>query len=741
MQEHSKNPVITKFILTASVMLLSLFATAQTYIDEDFLDVIEKNAKPLLLEFDAAFKSNTPPPKWDNESAVILGYSRSVLFDRQSRGGFLSRKEKSLWFVEKDRFKIKLNDNNSVQALSQIYFRYGTNKDGFIGRVIKADGRIEQIDLKNSVGVEDINEVPEFFKSFFDKVASSQYNYYKTPVPGLEPGDILEYVTTTNSKLNVTTYGYIEFSPVYEVLSKEYPVMFNEIVIETDDKTFFKFLSLNGAPRFTKEATKDPEFFRYVFVDRNRETEKDVNFVSPFLQYPFLKFQVIYSNTDQVKGALIGQKGELKSEFGRDELARKAWEDYERVGDMYMSYGVTVQDFINQCWTELVKLGAKDWSENDYISKAYYLLRNKIVFRDGYLSDKVFAYVFGSLLFQRDIKSDLIISIGNNIGKLKEVLFEEEIRYVIKVGKNLYFNLTDFSNPGDIPESLLNNEAYVISAPAKKNGIPSITNFTLPGIKAADNVTEVTLKTELSPDMRSLIVKRTSSYKGLAKAQASPGLLKFTPYMFDDYKHYGGSAPTDNMKSKQLEDYTSSVRTLKEEFKKQKSEAVKTSLKQEFGQSVKNVDFDIVTDGRHQKKTTLTVSERFELPDFVRKAGKKYLVNLSGLIGSQLQIKKEEMNRTHDIDLRFPRTFTWSVNFKIPEGYTVQGLSDISKSVDNEAGSFSLVAKEENGFVVINISKVYKNKNIPKDKWQDVLAFISTAYNSSFKYILLTPKS
>lgn len=741
MQKHCKTPVITKYILAACLVLLSFFTEAQTYIDEDFLDVIEKNAKPLLLEFDAAFKENNPPAKWNNESAVILGFSRNVLFDRQSRGGFLSRKEKSLWFVEKDRFKIKLNDNNSVQALSQIYFRYGNNKDGFVGRVIKSDGRIEEIDLKNSVGVEDISEVPEFFKSFFDKVATSQYNYYKTPVPGLEPGDILEYVTTTNSKLNVTTSGYIEFSPVYEVCSKEYPVMFNEIAIETDDKTFFKSLSLNGAPRFTKEATKDPEYFRYVFVDKNRETEKDINFINPFVQYPLLKFQVIYSNTDQVKGALIGQKGELKSEFGRDELARKAWEDYERVGDMYMSFGVTVQDFINQCWTELVKLGAKDWSEKDYINKSYYLLRNKIVFRDAYLSDKVFAYVFGSLLFQRDIKSDIIISIGNNIGKLKEVLFEEEIRYVIKAGNNLYCNITDFSNPGDIPESLLNNEAYIISAPPKKSNIPSITNFTFPGITAAENVVAFTIKAELSADMKSLVVSRTSSFQGLAKAQSSPRLLKYTPYMFDDYKHYGGNAPTDNMKSKQIEDYTSSVRTLKEDFKKQKSDAVKMSLQEEFGQSVRNVHFDIVTDGRHQKKTTLTVNERFELPDFVRKAGKKYLVNLSGLMGSQLQIKKEEMNRTHDIDLRFPRTYTWSVNFKIPEGYTVGGLSDIGRSVENDAGSFSLVAKEENGFVVISISKVYKNKNIPKEQWQDVLSFMSTAYNSSFKYILLTPKS
>jgi hypothetical protein len=210
--------------------------------------------------------------------------------------------------------------------------------------------------------------------------------------------------------------------------------------------------------------------------------------------------------------------------------------------------------------------------------------------------------------------------------------------------------------------------------------------------------------------------------------------------MFDDYKHYGGNQPTENMKSKQVDDYTSSVKTLKDEFKKQKVEAVKTSLESEFGEHVQNIHFDVVTDGRDQKKKVLTVKEGFELTSFVRKAGKKYLVNLAGLMGSQLQIKKDERDRTHDIDVRYPKTSTWTISFKIPEGYTAEGLTDISKSVDNETGSFSLTAKEDNGFVVMNISKVYKQKNISKDKWQDMLSFIDAAYNSSYKYILLTPK-
>ncbi|HEY0059066.1 MAG TPA: DUF3857 domain-containing protein [Flavisolibacter sp.] len=734
------NLLSRNIILTAAGLALGTLTQAQGFIDEDFLDKIESNARFMLNEPGPAFKDNGTPSKWDKESAVVIGFSRSILFDKQSRGGFISRKEQSLWFYEKDRFKIKLNDKSAVQAFSEIYFRYGAKEDGFMARIIKDDGTMLNVDLKNAVSVESVDNVPEYFKSFFDKVASSGYRYYKTPVPDLEPGDILEYVTNTRSKLNVASSGYIEFSPVYEVCSKGYPVIHNEIIIETDDKSFFKSLSLNGAPKFTKQAATDKGFYRYVFVDKNRETEKDVNFISPLLQYPVVKFQMIYSNSEDVKGALIGDKGELKTGFSRDELAQKAWEDYEQVGDTYYAPGTTVQRFIDQCYAELAKLGAKNMTEAQYIDRAYYLLRNKIVFRDSYIGDKTFAYVFGSLLFQRDIKSEIVISTGNNIGTIKEVLFDEEIRYVIKVGDKLYFNLTDFSNPGDLVESLLGNEAYIIAPPLKKTSLPQIKVFTLPGTGAADNTEDVKMNVQLSADMKNLAVVKTSTYTGLQKAKAIVEALKYTTYMFDDYLHYGGNPPTQDMGGKQLTEYNSSVATLKSDFKTQKAELLKSSLQSEFGQPVKNIRFDLVSDGRSKKKNTLVTKHGFELEGFVRKAGDKYLINLPGLIGSQLQIKEEERDRQHDIDLRYPKTLTWSINFKIPEGFAAQGLPELSKTVENEAGSFTLLATESDGSIVLNISKVYKQKNISKDKWKDMLAFIDAAYNSNFKYILLTPK-
>ena len=450
---------------------------------------------------------------------------------------------------------------------------------------------------------------------------------------------------------------------------------------------------------------------------------------------------MIYSNNDQAKGALIGEKGELKKEFNREELAKKAWEDYEMVSNESLYSGFpTVQGFINDCWSELKKMGAKDWTEKQFIDNAYYLVRNRILFRNEYLSDKKFAYIFGSLLFQRDIKSDLIISIGNNIGKLREILFDQEIRYIIRADNKFYFNVTDYSNPGDLVETLLDNEAYIISAPAKKGGQQEIKPLSLPGSLAEDNTTEVVITSELSADMNSLMVARTSSYKGINKAKNIDKALKFTPYMFDDYKNYGGYDPTEKMKSREAEDYNNSVRALKDEFKKKKPEYVKESLQSEFGQQVKNVHFNLVTDGRTQKKNILTIKEGFELPDFVRKAGKKYMINLAGLIGSQTQIKKEERDRKNDIDVRYPRSFSWNINFKIPEGYTAEGLTELNKTVNNETGSFSMEAKEESGNIILIITKAYKVKTVSKTKWNDMLAFLDAAYNSSFKYILLKPK-
>lgn len=728
-------------IILIGFLLFSVKGISQDFINEDFLDNIENNAQSMWADNIPAFTGTNVPDKYKNESAVVLGFKRSVTIDKKSRSGFLSRGERSLLFFENVRFRIKLFDRSAVQGFTTIYFRYNDKMDGFSARVVKQDGTLQKVSLNEAVGIENSASMPEFFKSFFDQQSGNQQRYYKVAIPDLEPGDILEYVTVTKSKLDVMGNGYIEFTPQYELCNKNYPILFNQITLETDDKSFFKSLSLNGAPDFKKEPAAEEGFFRYVFTDTDRGIEKDVNFINTYQVYPLVKFQVIYANNEKTKGALIGQKGEIKSGFTKEELAKKAWEDYVLVGDAPYGYYGTVQKFIDALWAELKKQGARDWSEKEYINKVYYRLRNVVVNRDTYLNDKTAAFIFGSMLYQRDIESELIISISNSIGKLKDVLFDQEIRYVCKVGDKLFFNCTDYSNPEDLVESLLGSQAYIISEPVKKTGEQEIKEFTLPVTTAADNTSRYMINASLAADLNTIVVSRVSALKGLSKTRQIADVLKFIPYMLDDYKNYGGNSPTANMREYQEEEYYKSVKALKDNFKEAKPEFVKKQLQREFAQKVKYNSFTINSDGRTQKNSELNFTEEFELTGMVRKAGKKLLVNIPGLVGSQLQIKKDERDRKHDINVGCPRSLTWVIEFKIPQGYTAEGLSELAFQADNPAGTYSSAAEEKDGKVILTVNKIYKQAQMPKESWKDMLAFVDAAYNNSYKFILLKPKN
>ncbi len=109
-----------KIFLSLAIYIISFSAIGQDYINENFIDDIEVNAKPMWAETSPAFKVTAIADKYADESAVIIGYKRHVTLDKKSRMGFFSRGDHSLTFYENVRFKIKLNDRNSVQSFTEL---------------------------------------------------------------------------------------------------------------------------------------------------------------------------------------------------------------------------------------------------------------------------------------------------------------------------------------------------------------------------------------------------------------------------------------------------------------------------------------------------------------------------------------------------------------------------------------------------------------------------------------------
>jgi hypothetical protein len=720
------------FTWTLAVLFISVSSSSQEIIDEDFIDILSKNALELLSEQDADFSVSAIPDKWKNESAVTIGYKKHILFDKK-RSGLLGGKE-NLVLLEKKRMKLVLTDKKAVDMFSELYFRYSSKFDGFGAVIYKEDGTKKEISLTKAVSIEDNDNVPEFFKSFFDQNLRNRNEYYKVPVADLVPGDILEFVSQTSSTLNVKKTPYYQFDPQYELCQKYMPVMTHKIIIETDNNSFITARSMNGAPEF--QQSTNGEFTVYSWIDKNRERLKDLSFTNEYMVLPSVKFQIIYTEGRDFKSLFAGTKGQIKNTFDAAEIGKKAFANYSNVGNTYV-YGAnaSVDAISTGLWSRLKSNGGKDVSEDEFIKMAYYYIRHLQVFNNFYFSDKQFCYLLGQLLYTRKIQSEIIVTTPNNLTKPADLLFESELSWCLRVKGKYIFKATEHSNLYDVNEGMMSNDGYKLPVDSKeKTELVKIIDA-----KPDDNKSLFQFNVTIDSSLKWLNVERTSAFSGISKEKNSYTAMQFTPYMFSDNKTYNGPDDFADLSDRYYTQFAQQKKALVDEFKERKPIFMKEQLEKDLEVSVRYINFDMVDEGRSFKKPELMYKEKFQVGEKIRKAGNKLLINLTGLMGGQLQIRKEERTRSFDIDVRYPRKLRWQINLTIPNGYAVEGIEGLKTNVDNEAGAFISTATINDNTLTIDIQKIYKQKNISKDKWQLMLDFVDAAYNYSQKLILLKP--
>jgi hypothetical protein len=729
-----------KFIKQISLVLLllcgaSIHTKAQELIDEDFVQMLNTNSAEMWNEADPDFANgNAIPEKWNKESAVVYGFKSYIFFDKKKKGGFLSNKN-DLLVLEKRRFKIKLLDNSAVDGYSTLYFRYANKIDGFSAVVYKQDGSKLVVPMTKAVTIEDNDDVPYFFKSFFDQNVSNRSSYYKVPVADLVPGDIIEYVSLTSSALNVTNTNYFEFDEQYELCSKGIPVMLHKIVVETDDKSFLKAKSMNGAPEFSQ--TNNGEITTYTWIDKNRDKYKNISFLDDFIMLPLMKYQITYTNGKENNSSFAGAKGVIKSSFDPIELARKAAKKYLTLGNTFVTgtNGATVTQMINMLYGKMKKLDAREMDDEEYIRLAYYMVRHAEVFNRYSFSDRQYLYTIGALLDYKKIPYDIIITNPKNTTKFEDVLFESEISWVMRTNNKFIVGGGQHTNPFDFRSNFLNNVGYTI--PIKRGEEP--TKVTLPNTTQEENKNSVVYEAESILDSSQIKIVRNTKYTGILKTRNIGEVLESTPYSFNDYKTFNGNDEIDEIQGPAQDRIYDQIDNIKREMKQAKPKQMKENIESEYNDKISFESYEIVNDGRVHNKPDLIYKETFKLNSKTKRAGNKYLIELPSLIGGQLQIRKEDRERNYDINVAFPKKFEWSINYKIPAGYSAFGYKDLETNIDNEAGIFKVETEIAGDILKIKITKIYKMAEIPLAKWNDMLAFVDAAYNFSKKMILLKP--
>jgi Domain of Unknown Function with PDB structure (DUF3857) len=715
--------IVFLFIISCCFALTGL---AQQIKEKTAAALIE-NMKQYFNETDADFSANAIPSKWKSEAGVIIAQKTTVTLDR---------KKDRVLVVEKERRKLMLNDQFAVNQYSELYFRVADDDEGFAARVIKADGKVQEIDLKQAVLVEDRSDVPGRFKAYTDRNSfyspARRADYYKVPVPDLIAGDVIEYAYLVNNDVYVSKRAQsFEFDPIYFTCNREFSVMKQKFIIVTDDKTFLNYKSLNGAPEF-KEIPGGNDVYTYTWEDSDREKIKDTRFVNEYLVLPMMKFQVVFASR-KAKDVFVGDKEALKTSISEEELGKKAAYLINQLDrSSYGSYfnGVDLKAFI---LGQLKKMDAKNFGEDDYVRLCYYLMRHFVALSDERMSSLEFVFIFTELLDARKIPYQILLTTPNNVTKMNDLLFKEELLWLVRYNNKHIYNFTPYSNVYDLKENCLGNPAYIINF----DKTPTVTATTLPATVADENAAVYTVDAALDSSFENISVTTTNAMRGMVKEDYSGLALAYTQAFEEDHKTYGGYSDVEQLPEKMQEQYYRMAAVRREEYKKRKPEYMKRMMEDEYPNVLRYDAFKLMADGRSFKKNELKYSETFVLGDMVKRAGKKLLVSIPGLITSQLQIKTEERNRQFDIDVRYPKSYTWNIAFSIPAGYTVAGLSDLAMNIDNEAGTFIATAKVEGGKLLLTVVKKYKQQLVNKADWSKMLQFIDAAYNYSQKKILL----
>lgn len=707
-------------ILLFSLSLTSgLMAQEEDTFSPAKLEAISQHMKAVWEDADPDFSVSDIPGKWKEESAVIIAQKTRFSFDKDAN---------KLAVYEITRRRIRLNDRDAVNSYSSVFFRIGSVNDGAGIRVIKPNGSVKEVTLRNAVFVEDKDEVPSAFTPYIGKAntyidkSKSRVLYYKVAVPDLAPGDIIDYGTIFYDDNTVKKMSYIEFDPIYFVCTREYPVLSQKFEIDTDNNSFVNSKSTMGAPAFKETGNPNAE---YSWEDRNREKMSDTRWVNRLIEFPMLKFQIVFSRSENRADLFIGDRGELKQSISPEELAKKMNNLYNRLDGS--AYYDIARAYLKQ-------IGYADLREEDFIQKTYYILRHMSFYRANGFSSELFASCLTQCLDLRKIPYDLVVTAPSTLTKPGDIIFRTEPEWMVRVKDKFIFNATLFSNPYDLREEFLNTPAYIISL----GKTPTATPITLPGCKAEDNITTNTVTATIDTATRNMQVVLQRAVTGLSKKNYNYQGLVHTTALDDDHRSYGGEDDVRaGMKGTVLESYEEKLRERKKEDKTRKLEFMKKDLEDDFENITAFSEFTLNADGRNWRKQELNYTSKFELGDMVKIAGENLLVAVPGLMGDQLWIPQDERLRELDAYMGYPRTLRNIIRFTVPEGYKVVGIQHLNTSVDNPAGTFAVQASMEGNLLTLLVKKHYKQGTVSKADWPGLMEMLDAAYNFSQKKVLL----
>ncbi|MCK5846011.1 MAG: DUF3857 domain-containing protein [Bacteroidales bacterium] len=732
-----KNRIILLLLL---VVFVSIEIAAQR--------VGKKSAnREMGFKADEDFNVTVFPDKWKEESAIILCQKYDFSYVKHGLN--------KINFREVFRKRVFINDQKAKDEFSIFYYIERDGEGDNVGFIVeKPDGEQIKVDLKDAVEV-GANEVSSEYRSYY----SYKKKYKKIAIPNLEVGDIVDYfVFGTRSYDGSKGVDFAQFS---FSLPRKYPILKQKFYFNIDKGFKVNYRAFNGAPTIAegvagvnKRGQSRDDIKTYLIEDDDRDKRKSEIWKYNTLEEPWIKFQVYYAPGGMASKSyqFISKEEDLvNSPMKIEEIKNKVLKD-ERTFPLDFT---DLYSYIKREHKELRKPEEKAEMAYYYFRYWYFSQLESYSSFDyeggAYASINYmrFTNIFSIVLDRLKVPYKYVIASDRGNGGFDNVIFANDVTTGIRVGDKYYFFFDNNSTSDYTPSYIVGSDAIEFYT-GKKHKDTKMDKTKIPTRDYNDNSLHSFLEVKFSESMDTAFISNRDSLTGSMKSAYEDIILYKTMYMDEDRAFF---YPEKYKKEQERKKRGSSTK-LSKRSQREKGENTRLEKQKEFELNEWRSDFIIdffkndyelgkvdsvvvVSSGRMLNSTSCVVESYFRVGEIINKAGRNYILDIGALIGYQLELDTEDMERKSDVNIDNQVSYNYNIEVQIPEGYYVEGIDALNYNVVNEVGEFTSNITIEGNVIKLHTSKKYKTIFSKKDDWNMYIAFLEAAYEFSQKKLII----
>jgi hypothetical protein len=725
-------------IYSFSLTLLAIVAGHFVYAQADIVKYKERAAAVNQEVWGwkvPAFANHVVPAEYAGESSVILARRAVIEADSKKKMDWAALgTHRDFYYNSTVRELVKINDKVSLEEYSQLNFRQFKKLNGWISgtattfvgaRIIKPDGSVRQISIDESVLLKsDKNDLQR-----------------KLAISDLQVGDLLDYYV----RVEEFSIALREPERLIFVFGDDHPILHYSIHCEIGDKYAVEYRSMNNAPD-AKQTTNDDKDLVLDMELHNIPAAPTGLWMSSLRELPAFRINVLAGGrqvTGRSNGTVI-KDAPLSDVIKRYSMAINTYAAFyvkETVAKILWEY--------DKHYSRLPKDSLAHLICYAYRFNMYYdRLDNGLEVGEvrNHMEPGVTFYlpVLSEVLYHFNIDNQLLLLPSRYGPDMKQVMTPGDLGMLLRVNTDKPFYVANddmFTCPGYIPAYLEGQPIVKLNKKNSRNDAQIDLNQLAPLSTAADNLHKEDIHVSITGDDMQLVhIKRQTVLTGRMKENEQLHLLNFE----DCYESERNALRVERSildilkkarKSKNIsEDYAAAL----EKARASQKERFKDEIASEFDEKPKEmIKWKVDNAGLRHNAPDLIYSTEFTMEGLLQRAGNNFLLNIGKAVSSPLKLTPSQRERKVNIWMPYARTLDCSVAFAIPQGYVVQGVDKLNKTVENECGSITSTAQIQGSQLIVHFKRIYKHNFEAAAKWPELLAIIDASMDFFDQKVLL----